>query len=59
MAAASGMTAESKDEQDLSSGGQASFGEEADDATGAASPADLAYALRMAAEAMRSSMKLQ
>ena len=63
MAAASGT--QQQGEQDLS-GWQASFSEEAHDATGAAShdasgpasPAELAYALRMAAEAMRSSMNI-
>ena len=60
MAAASGTL--QQDEQDMN-GWQASSGEEVDEATGAppvaASQAELVFALRMAAEAMRSTMKIQ
>ena len=60
MAAAS--AAIPQDGEDMN-GWQASSGEEVDEATGAppvaASQAELVFALRMAAEAMRSTMKIQ
>ena len=64
MAAASGTLPQ--DEQDMD-GRPASSGEEVDDATGAAShdapgaasQAELVFALRMAAEAMRSTMMIK